>query len=155
MGSRPRSGGPLPRTPGPGVSGGVTVDMPPANRIRPGSILVRKAAGRQFLYSVIDRYYQPLALRHARRSEPLEIRHKPLRQREGNRARKERIRIIGAPHLLQWSFRLARQLRKAFDGNLPHCRLVLSESLYGIPRHRKSARVLDVNVGLEHVAILN
>src|SRR6266853_6848556 len=78
-----------------------------------------------------------------------------LRYGQGVRARKERVRILGADHLPEWAFRCARQLCKARDGNLAHCRLILPEPLDGVPRHREGTRVLDVNVRLQHVAVLD
>ena len=40
-------------------------------------------------------------------------------------------------------------------GNLAHCSLILPEPLDGVPGHRKSTRVLDVNVRFEHLAVLD
>src|SRR5438045_1949881 len=88
-------------------------------------------------------------------SRPSEIRHDGLRYGQGGLTRKERVRILGATPLPQWTFLSARQLCKALDGNLAHSRLILPEPLDGIPGHGEGARVLDVNVRLQHVAVLD
>src|SRR5439155_27022968 len=88
-------------------------------------------------------------------SRASEIRNDCLRYGQCVNARKKGVWILGADRLHQWAFRCARQLRKALDGYLAHCRLVLPESLDRVPGHRKGTRVLDVNVRLQHVAVLD
>src|SRR5260370_39280646 len=78
-----------------------------------------------------------------------------LRYRQSGGTRKERVGIIRAAHLYEWAFRCARQLHKALDGNLCHCRLILPEALDGFPGHRESAGILDVNVHLQHLTVLD
>src|SRR5215467_3205720 len=84
-----------------------------------------------------------------------EIGHGRLRYGQGNRSRKEGVRILGAAVLREWTFRCAGQLCKAVYGNLAHRRLILAEALNGVPGRRICARVLDVNVRLQHVAVLD
>src|SRR5258708_7734625 len=84
-----------------------------------------------------------------------EVWHNRLRYRRCDDARKEGVRVVGAAHLQQRTFRCARQLSKTFDWNLAHCRLVLPEALDGVPGRRKGTRVFDVNVRLQHLAILD
>src|SRR5260370_11076094 len=86
---------------------------------------------------------------------PSEIGHDRLRYRQSGGTRKERVGIIRAAHLYEWAFRCARQLHKALDGNLCHCRLILPEALDGVPVHRESAGILDVNVHLQHFTVLD
>src|ERR1700720_3404789 len=87
--------------------------------------------------------------------EASEIGYDRLRYGQGGCTRKEGVRIIGADQLCQWAFRCARQLRNALDRNLAHGRLILPEALDGVPGHRKGARVVDVNVRLQHLAVLD
>src|SRR5262249_57859377 len=61
----------------------------------------------------------------------------------------------GADHFRQRAFLCARQLRNALDRDLAHGRLILPEALDGVPGLGKGARVLDVNVRLEHFAVLD
>src|SRR5262245_55308660 len=68
---------------------------------------------------------------------------------------KKRVRILGADHLAQRAFRRARQLRNAFDRHLAHSRLVLPEALNASPGRREGAGILDVNVRLQHRAVLD
>src|SRR5215510_5244002 len=67
---------------------------------------------------------------------------------------KERVRILGTDHLAQRAFRRTRELRNALDRHLPHGRLVLPEALDTAPGHCESAGVFDVNVRLQHRAVL-
>src|SRR5262249_18040779 len=87
--------------------------------------------------------------------EASEIGRDRLRYGQGGCPRKEGVRIIGADQLSERAFRRARQLRNARGPNLAHTRLTVPEALDGMPGRREGTGVLNVNVRLQHFALLD